>query len=76
MIDEHIVCPYQITEGFTFSTCFACRKFDFHIGAKNPAAHCRCQKTPEHKRGYEGAFLLNRLGYPFHVVVDAKKEET
>ena len=75
MIDEHIVCPYQVTESFSFSTCFECRKFDLTIGGKTIAMHCRCQKTLKHKRGYEGAFLLNRLGYPFRVVVDAKKEE-
>lgn len=75
MIDEHIVCPYQATEGFSFDICFKCRKFDFHIGTKNPAAHCRCQKTSAHKRGFEAAFLLNKLGFPFHVVVDAKKDE-
>lgn len=74
MIDDHIVCPYQTTDGFSFSICFQCRKFDFHIGAKNPAAHCRCQKTPKYKHGFEAAFLLNQLGRPFRVVVDAAKE--
>ena len=74
MIDEHVVCPYQKSEGFSFEICFKCKKFDFTISGKNPAAHCRCQKTPQHKRGFEAAFLLNRLGYPFHVVVDSEKE--
>ena len=74
MIDDHIVCPFQATGDFSFSVCYQCRNFDFRIGGKNPAAHCRCQKAPSHKHGFEAAFLLNRLGYPFHVVVDAKKD--
>ena len=74
MIDDHIACPFQATGDFSFSVCFRCRNFDFHIGGKNPAARCRCQKASGHKNGFESAFLLNRLGYPFHVVVDAKKD--
>lgn len=75
MVDEHVVCPYQETEGFSFSICFKCKKFTLNIGGKSLSVHCRCQKTPQHKRGFESAFLLNRIGYPFHVVVDATKEE-
>lgn len=74
MSEEHIVCPYQKTDGFSFSVCFRCKRYEHYIGSKNVAAHRREQKSRVHKNGFEAAFLLNHLGWPFKVVVDAEKE--
>lgn len=75
IIEDHIVCPFQQTETFSFKICFSCSKFEHHIGAKNPAPHCRCQKTKAHKDSFEVAALSHHLGMPFLVVVDGGKEE-
>lgn len=73
MIEDHIVCPYQKTEGFSFLVCMKCRKFELRIGEKQTSRNCRAQKTKAHKLGFESALLLNQLGYPFKVVVDAER---
>lgn len=73
-VDDHIVCPYQHTEEFTFFTCTRCKKFELTIGGKNPAPHCRVQKTRLHKSGFAAAAMLDRLGLPYRVVVDGPRE--
>lgn len=70
MIEDHIVCPYQQTETFSFAHCVSCAKYEINIGGKNPAPHCRCQKTRARKNSFEAAAMLHSLGMPFRVIVD------
>lgn len=74
MIDR-IVCPYQTTENFSFEVCVRCRAYDHHIGAKDPAPTCRKQKTKEHRRGFQAAFLLNSLGMKYCVAVEGAADD-
>lgn len=76
MIDDHIICPHQSTEGFSFEQCYQCGSFDLHMGTKQGRSpHCRKQKSADHKRSFESAFLLYLLRMPYKVVVDGQSEE-
>ena len=73
-IADHIVCPVQATEAFTFGACYSCKNFDLHKTASGWSPNCRAQKTPARKRAFKSAAMLDRLGVETIVVVDAKKE--
>lgn len=72
MVDR-FVCPVQSTDDFSFELCFQCHSFEMNLGARTSAS-CRKNTTLAHKRSFESAFLLNGLGLPYEVEIEAKEE--
>ena len=68
-----IVCPVQQSEGFSFDFCRACKSFNLSRGV-HLTVRCRKNRSPKHKRNFEGAFLSDYLGIPDKVVVEATEE--
>lgn len=68
-----IVCPVQQAEQFDIEACCSCRYFEIHIG-KHTTARCKKNRSPKHKRDFEGAVLSARLGIPDEVLVEGTEE--
>ena len=68
-----IVCPIQQTETFSLDVCRSCKSFDLTKG-KHLTARCRKNRSPVHKRDFEGAFFSNYLGLPDKVQVEGTEE--
>lgn len=58
---NRIRCPYQKTDGFSFTCCFACKKYEATIG-RTTSFRCRAQKSPSEKRDFEAAVIAHKLG--------------
>jgi len=72
MVDQ-FVCPYQKTEGFSFSVCRHCKALEINRG-KHFSVSCRENRERLHKIAFESAYLLNYLNYPWEVEIVAEKE--
>ena len=68
-----IVCPEQQPDQFDIEACFNCRYFDMHLG-KHTSVKCRKNRSPQHKRDFEGAVLSAWLGIPDEVFVEGHEE--
>lgn len=68
-----IVCPVQDPATFDINQCFRCKYFEMSIG-KQTTHHCRKNRSPQHKRDFEGAILSNLLNIPDQVVVEGTEE--
>lgn len=68
-----IACPVQDPAAFSIENCTSCRHFDLHRGA-HISVRCRKNRTPNHKRHFEMAYLSNYIGDPDTVVVEETEE--
>lgn len=72
---DHIICPHQETEGFTFEQCRQCSAFQLTKGIDSKiSVSCRKQQTRSHKTGFQSAYLLHSLCMPYQVCVDGREE--
>lgn len=69
-----IACPVQDPDAFSIEKCFGCRYFNLHKSEKISVS-CRKNRTPKHKRDFEGAYLSTYLGIPDTVVVEETEED-
>lgn len=70
----HIVCPVQQTEDFNFGRCMVCRSFRQDMSSPTRLVSCRKNRTPEHKKDFEGAYWSALVGKKGRVVIDAAEE--
>lgn len=68
-----IVCPVQPAEKFDIGSCAGCKYYEVTIG-KSTTYRCRKNRSPLHKRDFEGAVLSARLGLPDAVMVEGTEE--
>lgn len=68
-----IACPVQDPAAFNIENCFSCRSFNMNK-TERISVSCRKNRTPKHKRDFEGAYLSNYLGIPDTVVVEETEE--
>lgn len=68
-----IACPVQDPDTFSIENCFGCRYFNLSK-SEHISVSCRKNRTPKHKRDFEGAYLSNYIGIPDTVVVEETEE--
>lgn len=68
-----IVCPVQQPDQFDIGACYNCRYYDMHVG-KHTTVRCKKNRSPQHKRDFEGAVWSARLGIPDTVLVEGTEE--
>ena len=69
-----IACPVQDPASFKVENCLSCRHFNMSKG-EHISVSCRKNRTPKHKRDFEGAYLSNYLGINDTVVVEETEEQ-
>lgn len=70
----HIVCPIQTPGDFDFGRCMACQSFRQDMSNPTRLVSCRKNRTPEHKKDFEGAYWSHLVGIKGRVVIDAAEE--
>lgn len=73
MVVYRIACPVQDPGTFSVEKCLGCRYFNLSKG-EHISVSCRKNRTPKHKRDFEGAYLSNYIGMPDTVVVEETEE--
>ena len=68
-----IACPVQDPATFNIENCFRCRYFNM-TKSERTSVSCRKNRTPKHKRDFEGAYFSNYLGIPDTVLVEETEE--
>ena len=68
-----IACPVQDPDAFSIDNCLSCRYFNLHK-SEHISVSCRKNRTPKHKRDFEGTYLSNYIGIPDTVVVEETEE--
>lgn len=69
-----IACPVQDPATFSIENCLSCRYFNLSKG-EHISVRCRKNRTPNHKRHFEMAYLSNCIGRPDTVVVEEREED-
>ena len=70
----HIVCPIQPPDDFDFGRCMTCQSFRQDMSHPTRLVSCRKNRTPEHKKDFEGAYWSALVGIKGRVVIDAAEE--
>lgn len=73
MMIYRIACPVQESDAFSIKECLKCRFFQL-TKSDHISVSCRKNRTPKHKRDFEGAYFSNYLGIPDTVEVEEKEE--
>ena len=71
----HLSCPIQPSGDFDFGRCMVCRHFQQDMGSSTRLVSCRKNRTPEHKKDFEGAYWSHLVGIKGRVVIDATAEK-
>ena len=68
-----IACHVQAPDTFSIEKCLSCRYFNLSKG-EHISVSCRKNRSPKHRRDFEGAYLTYSLGFPDTVVVEETEE--